>query len=190
MFNIQLNRPKATATTITSVTLGISNPTASANKWTQFLTLNGVDAPSFAVTCSVLENSAVVQLPSNLKPGTIRPGDIVTGVELDDQVEVAVLSVSGTTCTLSSNCLADNADAIFTFNPPVVSAKLVGIVGEVNLVGTTVRVKLLLYRSSGLTVQGAVDETTISQMDTALGETTISVDLDTFLSNIRIPRGN
>lgn len=180
-----LNRPKAVPVVEVPLTVGVGNPATDGSTWTQYIALNNVDPPEFVRTCAIEESSSTVVVSAG---HGIRVGDVVTGTGIP--VSTTVTAVDVTSITLSEDAEATNAEAELTFNPPAVDARLIGVLGEVIISGTSARIRIRLYRSTGLNVAGGTDTTVIGDMGNSIGEVTGVVNLDTFLSNLRIPRVN
>ena len=183
--NVDLARPKAVPAVEVPLVVGVVNPNITGSTWTQYLTLNDVDPPSFTRVCSTTNDSATVAVAAG---HGIRVGDVVTGTGI--AANTSVTAVDATTITLNNAATATGEDVTLTFNPPEVDARIVGILGEVTVSGTNARVRIRLYRASGLTVAGETDTTAVGDMGAAVGEVSVNVNLDTFLSNLRIPRTN
>lgn len=183
--NVNLNRPKATQEVTVPIVIGEVAPQFSGSGWTQYLTLNDIQAPSFERTGAIVEDAAEVVLTSG---HNVRVGDVVTGTGIPAATSVS--AVDATTITLSNAATATNPTATLTFTPQEVDARFVGIVGDISVSGTNVRVRIRLHRATGNTVGGADDTTTIAEMGAHIGEVVATINLDQYLSNMRFPRVN
>jgi hypothetical protein len=65
-----------------------------------------------------------------------------------------------------------------------------GFQGNFSISGTTLSLRLRGYAADGTTVGGPTDQSTVGNMGTPSLDSTIRVNLDTFLNNARVPRVN
>jgi hypothetical protein len=186
--NNDLTRPKLVQTVTVPVSVSVLNPTETdgTDSFVQYIQLDNLQPATFTETCNGVIGESTITVTST--PHDIRIGDVVTGTGIG--VAAAVTGVSGNTITLSAANTATITGGTITFTPPETDAKLAAIQGVFSVSGTTLSLRLRVYTATGSTVTGPTDSTVVDDMGAATSDTTIRVNLDSYLANARIPRVN
>jgi len=182
-----LARPKLAQTLDVPVSVTVLNPTEvdGTDSFTLYVQLDDIEPETSTETCTGTNGQFTLTVTS--APHSIRVGDVVTGTGIAASSTVTV--VSGNTITLN-NALTDAVNGNITFNPPTTDAKLIGLQGNFTMSGTTLSLRLRGYAADGTTTHGPTDSTTVAGMGSPTVDQTIRVNLDSFLTNARVPRVN
>jgi hypothetical protein len=181
------SRPKAAQSLTQAVSVTVLNPTEAdgSDSFVQYIQLDNI-TPDPVTATATADNSDVTLVVQTGKD--IRVGDVVSGTGI--QGGTVVTGVSGTTVTIDNATTQALTDESLTFTPPETDAKLIGIQGNFSLSGTNLVLRIRGYAGDGSTVDGPTDSTVVGDMGTATADTTIRVDLDSFLSGMRKARTN
>jgi hypothetical protein len=181
------SRPKAAQSLTQAVSVTVLNPTEAdgSDSFVQYIQLDDI-TPDPVTATATADNSDVTLVVQTGKD--IRVGDVVSGTGITGGT--VVTGVSGTTVTIDNATTQALTDESLTFTPPETDAKLIGIQGNFSLSGTNLVLRIRGYAGDGSTVDGPTDSTVVGDMGTATADTTIRVDLDSFLSGMRKARTN
>lgn len=156
-----------------------------------------IDAGSATILGSYTTGSAqILAAPGTFLNSVIRVGDVVdTSPSGDFPASTTVLSVdSDEQITISANPSAQNGDTTLTITPPAIDAT-VGIVEiQVANAGQVLQLKPIVHLYDG--TQSAdpsgtgYDELTTAEAANQITYANATVDLDTYLTNIRNARTN
>jgi hypothetical protein len=183
-----LARPKLAQTVSVPVSVSVLNPTETdgSDSFVQYIQLDNIQPAAFTETCNATNATPTLTVTS--APHTIRIGDVVTGTGIASSS--AVTAVSGNTITLNNNVTAGITGGTITFTPPETDAKLMGIQGNFTVSGTNLTLRLRAFAADGSKTNGPTDSTTVADMGTAVFDTNLRVNLDSFLSSARVARTN
>jgi hypothetical protein len=183
-----LARPKLAQTVSVPVSVTVLNPTETdaSDSFTFYIQLDDIEPVNQTESCTAGNNST--SLTVTTAPHDIRVGDVVTGTGIAGGTSVTV--VSGNTITINNATTEAITEEPLTFNPPTTDAKVMGFQGNFTVSGTTLSLRLRGYGADGTTVGGPTDPSTVADMGTPALDSTIRVNLDSFLSNSRVPRVN
>jgi hypothetical protein len=183
-----LARPKLAQTVAVPVSVTVLNPVEAdgSDSFTFYIQLDDIEPATSTESCTASNNSTTLTVTT--APHNIRVGDVVTGTGIAGATSVTV--VSGNTITINNATTAGITEGTLTFNPPTTDAKVMGFQGNFSVSGTTLSLRLRGYTADGTTVGGPTDPSTVANMGTPSLDSTIRVNLDTFLENARIPRVN
>lgn len=186
--NNDLARPKLTSTIPVPVSVSVLNPTETdgTDSFVQYIQLDNLQPTAFTETCNGVDGESTITVTST--PHDIRIGDVVTGTGIG--ATAAVTGVSGNTITLSAANTAEITAGTITFTPPETDAKLAAVQGVFSVSGTTLSLRLRVYSANGSTVTGPTDSTVLADMGAATSDTTVRINLDSYLVNARVPRVN
>ena len=186
--NNDLARPKLTSTIPVPVSVSVLNPTETdgTDSFVQYIQLDNLQPTAFTETCNGVDGESTITVTST--PHDIRIGDVVTGTGIG--ATAAVTGVSGNTITLSAANTAEITAGTITFTPPETDGKLAAVQGVFSVSGTTLSLRLRVYSADGSTVTGPTDSTVLADMGAATSDTTVRINLDSYLVNARVPRVN
>lgn len=198
---LQLTLPAGTRTksSITNpLVVGIDAITPSYNDSTDSIiyryAFNDLNPPSFTVaTCTTVNASPTVTTAVANGFASVKPGDAITGTGIP--AATTVLSVeSATSLTLSANATAAGTVTL-TIDPPQFDATLLAMQLEFSLSGSTLSVTATFRNYSGVNAFDAngngdddlpfADSSTVGSPQVV---TLQSIEVDSFLTNARVPR--
>jgi hypothetical protein len=188
---LELSRPKTSVTNAVnaSIAAGTVVETDTSQEESFFIPFNlsGQDPPSFTVA-SCTTTSGVTAVTTTASFVDVRVGDPVTGTGIAGGTTVAAIS-SNTSLTLSAAATASGTVTL-TFDPAAVSAATVYALKVTHAKsGNTFSMNLTLYTydgSLGGTAGTSANATQTVQMVPVTGSA--QIDIDAFLSKLRVPR--
>lgn len=120
----------------------------------------------------------------------IREGDGISGTGIALGSKVASV-INSTTISLDQNCTASGTSTNIVITPPTYDANVFAITKDFSISGSTLSMRIKVLRSNGLLNNDfngdGVDDSTYLDYTTYIDQV-IQVDLDQFLSSIRVAR--
>lgn len=141
-------------------------------------------------SCTVTSGSATVSKTSGF--ANVRVGDAVSGTGIP--VGAKVLSkTDDSTITLSANATATGTPTL-TFTPPTMDATMLVVRKSFSMTGATLNMTLSVYKSDGTKSKDVnadgVDDVTVADLGDPVLSQVIPMDLDAWLTAIRVARGS
>lgn len=145
---------------------------------------------TFAITTDVTTTLGNAIITGDFSSYDIRPGDGVSGSNIAFGSKVAAV-INETTISLDQNSTATGTINDVVITPPTYSPNVFAIAKNFSISGSTLTMRIQVQRSDGLlnndTDGDGVDNSTYLEYPTYIDQT-IQVDLDTFLTNLRVDR--
>jgi hypothetical protein len=193
---LELTRPKSATTNAQNTSLSVSTAkiieTDSATEESFFIpiTSGSIDPPSFAVaSCTTTNASATVTTTGN-GFSTVRVGDVVTGAGIVTSPATTVSAkTNNNSITLSQNANASGT-ATLTFDPPAITPTVYALRIRHSKAGTTfgLAIDLMTYDGSLSGIDGSpANATKTTSLIPADGQL-VQVNIDSFLTNLRVPQ--
>jgi hypothetical protein len=184
-------RLKATTTDSLNPSILAPTPTLddSGDSIIQYIQLENITPNPSTFTCAATTttNSSTAISGANLT--NVRVGDGITGTGIQGGTTIAT-KPTATTATLSQAATASGSVTV-TITPPVLDANLIAIKTTMSQSGSELSFAISVYKADGTTAKGTtVDTSTYADYtEVAAQRRTVTIDLDTFLTNARVARG-
>ena len=195
---LELTRPKSSVTNAQNTSLSVSTAkiveTDNATEESFFipitLTSGSIDPPSFTVaSCTTSSSSAIVTTTGN-GFSSVRVGDVVTGTGIVTSPATTVSAkTNNNSITLSQNASAAGTVTL-TFDPPAITPTVYALRVRHSKAGTTfgLAIDLMTYDGSLSGTDGtAINATKTTSLIPADGQL-VQVNIDSFLTNLRVPQ--
>lgn len=149
-------------------------------------------SPSSFTVASVATTSGNAIITKSNGFANVRVGDTVSGTGIGSSA-VVVSKQSNSQVTLSVNSTATGSVTV-TFTPPVFDANLFIVRHTVTMQGFSLQLNVKVYASNGTVnvdsdADGA-DNSTVADYGDPLLDQTVPLNLDTWLTNVRVARGS
>ena len=193
---LELTRPKLSVTNAQNTSLSVSTAkiveTDNATEESFFIpiTSGSIDPPSFTVaSCTTSSSSAIVTTTGN-EFLSVRVGDVVTGTGIVASPATTVSAkTNNNSITLSQNASAAGTVTL-TFDPPAITPTVYALRVRHSKAGTTfgLAIDLMTYDGSLSGTDGtAINATKTTSLIPADGQL-VQVNIDSFLTNLRVPQ--
>jgi hypothetical protein len=190
-FSTTGTRQKSTTTNAITTNLIIKSPTIDAgNKaYVNRYSLDDIQPASFTVAnCNGASGQAVVTTTASFS--NVRPGDPVSGTNIPGGATV-LSKQSDTQITLSANITPSSlSNTTLTFTPAVVDATLLAHQTAFTQSGSVLTVTVTTKSFNGTKAYGSADDAVAfsDTSGTVVKTYSFDIDLDTYLTNARIPK--
>ncbi len=189
---LELTRPKSVTTNAApaSISVGTIVETDTAQEESFFIPINlaSTDPASFTVAnCTTTSGSPTVTTTGN-GFANVKVGDVVTGTGIAGSTTVTD-KANNNTITLSNNATASGTVTL-TFDPPAVTPTLYGLKVQHTKAGSVFGLVVTLYTydgSLGGTAGTAANASKTIKLASTDGQP-IQVNIDSFLTNLRVPQ--
>ena len=193
---LELTRPKASVTNAQSTQLSVSTAkiveTDSTTEESFFIPiqLGSQDPPSFTVTsCTTTNASATVTTTGN---GflNVKAGDVVTGTNIVSSPSTTVSAKTNNNSIILNQNANASGTATLTFDPPAIIPTVYALRVRHLKAGSTfgLTVDLMTYGGSLGGIDGSVSNADkITNLIPADGQL-IQINIDSFLTNLRVPQ--
>lgn len=143
--------------------------------------------PILTDVSTTLDNAIIT---GNFSSYDLRPGDLLEGVGISFGSKIAAV-INTTTISLDQNCTITGTATDVVVTPPTFDSNLFSITKNFTMSGSTLSMRVKVLRADGRlnkdTNGDNIDDSTYLDYKTYIDQT-IQVDLDSYLSNLRISR--
>jgi hypothetical protein len=193
---LDLTRPKSTVTNVQPTALSVSTTkivetdTATEESFFIPVTLGSIDLLSFTVaSCTTINANTTVTTTGN-GFSTVRAGDVVTGTGIVTSPATTVsVKTNNNSITLSQNATAAGTVTL-TFDPPSITPTIYALRVRHSKAGSAFGLTIDLMTYDGLLsgIDGSpANATKITSLIPADGQL-VQVNIDSFLTNLRVPQ--
>lgn len=184
-------RLKATTTDVLTPSILAPAPTLddSGDAIIQYIQLENITPSPSTFTCASTTTTNESTTISGANLTNVRVGDGITGTGIPGGTTIAT-KPTATTATLSQAATATGSVTV-TITPPVLDANLIAIKTAMTQSGSELTFSISVYTTDGTLAQGTTADTSVytSYTEVAAQRRTVTIDLDTFLTNARVARG-
>jgi hypothetical protein len=189
---LELTRPKSVTNNASPsvVSIGTVVETDTAQEESFFIPINlaSTDPPSFTVTGSITTSGSNQVTTTGNGFQNVKVGDVVTGTGIAASTTVSA-KTNNNTITLNNNATASGTVTL-TFDPPAVTPTLYALKVTHAKAGSVFGLNVALYTydgTSGNTVGTAANASKTISLASTDGQP-IQINIDSFLTNLRVPQ--
>lgn len=187
-------RLKSTTTNSLTVSLLAPAPTLddSGDSIIQYIQLENITPNPSSFTCASTTTTNLSTIISGANLTNVRVGDGITGTGIPGGTTIAT-KPNATTATLSQAATASGSVTV-TITPADLDANLLAIKTDVTQSGSEITFSIKVYQADGTSAKGTSADTSV-YTDSGYSEVvaqrrTITMDLDTFLTNARVAKSS
>jgi len=187
-------RPKLSTSLSLSTNVTADNPVETSNYFSVRVKNPSFTPAEFTVTANITTASDTITT-TNSGFANIRVGDILNSTSLDTDSVVLTKSVDNNTITVSLDATGTATGESITVTPGTIAATYYYVKLEHEFTGSKLKITPTLYLFDGTQVaEGAAldndDNALISNATSTQACTPVTIDLDTYYTNARLPRTN
>ncbi|MBO3459941.1 hypothetical protein G7B40_040150 [Aetokthonos hydrillicola Thurmond2011] len=189
---LELTRPKLVTTNAanSAISVGTVVETDTSQEDSFFIPINlaSTDPPAFTVSSSTTTSGSNTVTTTNNGFSGVKVGDVVTGTGIAASTTVTA-KTDNNTITLNNNATASGTVTL-TFDPPAVTPTLYALKVTHTKAGSVLGLNVTLYTYSG-TLGGTAGTATNAAKTINLASTDgqpVQINMDTFLTNLRVPQ--
>jgi hypothetical protein len=187
-------RPKLSTSLSLSTNVTADNPVETSNYFSVRVKNPSFTPAEFTVTANITTASDTITT-TNSGFANIRVGDILNSTSLDTDSVVLTKSVDNNTITVSLDATGTATGESITVTPGTIAATYYYVKLEHEFTGSKLKITPTLYLFDGTQVaEGAAldndDNALISNATSTQAYTPVTIDLDTYYTNARLPRTN
>jgi hypothetical protein len=145
-------------------------------------------APPFSLTAAVTNGTAIITAANLSK---LRVRDAIASAEITGTVLSIDLTTTPHSATIDTNASATNAAAVLTVTPPQYDLAIYEVVSKHTLNGNILKVQIDIHRFDGSDskdANGDGKDDAVASANTLVNAYAFNVDLDQFLTRVRIPQ--
>lgn len=187
-------RPKAAASNSLAPALLVTNSNNDSSDYIQTVIAyeDVTPSPSTIVVTGVTVTNASAVITKTNAFALVKVGDPVTGTGIPANTKV-LTKTSDSSLTLTANATATGTPTL-TFTPPVFDANLFVVRKTLTMQGSNLLLNIKAWKSDGVVNKdvdaNGADDTTVADYGEPILDQTVTLDLDKWLTSMRVARAS